>query len=132
MADVDAVRAAFRQAAFDGVDSDPSAGEPASVRADVPAYRIAAMANQVAPFLDTNGCSWVLGYDDDGTPLSGVPTAAHVALSIQRILGELRPGHRIESGRLALEWVEDEEMGPQEVRVFLHLGDFDEPGQELR
>jgi hypothetical protein len=96
-------------------------------RAGIAPHRIALAANRAAEVFAEHGWTWALPEDPTGR---FIPTGADIALSIRRKVDDLTPGTRIDSGRIAVEWVDDAEHGPGEIRVWLHLGDLNEPGEE--
>lgn len=80
---------------------------------------IATIARQIAETFAATDWEWG---DPVGRKLYQ-PEAADIALHLHSVIAGIKPGQTAESGRIQVEWPVDED-GPQDIRVFVHFGDF--------
>ena len=94
---------------------------------------IARAARALAPYFAENGIHWASW---GGKSQMRVPGEADLALALKEMVGQVKPGGRVESGHLIVEWpledVEDDGEGdevlgrPGEIRILFHLADIDQ------
>ena len=86
--------------------------------------RIADIAEALATIYRVYSWEWA----DPDTRELYAPESSDIALAIKAKVADLKPGMRLESGRLIVEWLEEDGQ-PMEIRVLVHHGDLLLPGE---
>jgi hypothetical protein len=85
---------------------------------------IAHIAETAAHFFTTHHLQWPHHTRKDRNE-PYIPGAADIALALHHMIGNLKPGGRLEAGHLIVEWPLPEDGGePADIRVFLDLGEL--------